>query len=1326
MASRTRAIGFKRHAKQRSMWLGSKLVTPIKIWALDETKIFKETNITASEALLKTIDELFVNAEDRVFVTSNYTAEKGGPTTRIDFKYNVKTGELIVENDGQGFSIHKMEKDDLDEERMDLLGKNSVLVSCMSEMSGTNFQDKENKDRVTGGINGLGIKLVNIHSKKFEVETVDAIRKKKVTVTFRDQMEKVPDDVKPVDYKKKAFTKITYKPDYELLCKIDENKTDPDWYNKERGNDIMKYVEMRAYQTAAFIASIDYRYDGSKRINHKRKVKVYFNDTLIKIDSLDDFMAMFGIKDMATVTLGTGIKHTDKKTLIKFPWTVGIGDSSSCFEHGKQKAEFMSLINGVYASEGGSHINFLYNKLWEHFEPRITRLIGKKSSTKFTESSFKNMIFLFDCRQIPIANFKDQTKSKLTLGAAHLKEIKALYDFPKAFIDKVWKFIKETIELTVLQTKTSKKKGRVKKMKHAEQLGKGSKIMYCEGDSAAKTCDDIINYIGGYKKWGLFIGKGVPPNALKETTEILKGKIRYLKKTSKLENNEIFTRLIQAIGLDFACDYYYGPTDPKNSKEKLDSKRRKKGDADYEKLNYQEMVVAVDQDHDGKGQIFGIIIIFIWRFWPELIKRGFIKRINTPIIRVYCPKNIVKEFYTDKEFINWKRVTFDTGDVTEDVKNIPAEYKAEYYKGLATHTPEEVENMATHFKKHLYTYTYDDLADRYLNIMYGKDADERKKILGNFKLKEYDQDLLKHHKIMISDQLRNDTKAYQLDAGRRQLPHCLDGQKPVQRKLLCYGRKIGNKKAKVYIIASGAAKKMCYAHGDASINGALIKMAQIFTGTNQLPLYLPISNNFGSRNKGTDAKYSGQPRYISTVPNVRLIDALFPPEDDWMLEYEYEDGKQVEPSSYIPIVPLSILETTSNPSVGWKIDVFARDFNTILKLTRNMINGKLKESESKKSETKKSETKKSGSKTSGSKTSGSKTSGSKTPKHSDLSDLKLFKPELKEGMRYAVGFKGSKSGGSETIIGSCKYDKATNTVIVTQLPPREWTHNYICKLLGLDDEENPKISKKGVANKNANKEYIKSILDRSKQDDVEIHIKLTDGAYSEIKKGWGKPDEDLSPLEDYLNLRTLQRPLINMMTSKDGVKEFQSYMEVMKYWYVEREKLYKVRIERNKLLLEYRIIYYKNMQKFIDMDGKKEISIYRKSREVQDGILSDNKFIKINKTNLLTPKYIKLENLKKMIFEENASYEYIYGINFNMTSKEEIKKWQEKIDDAEKKLEELKNTTAKKLWLEDLDKLEKIVDLGQKTKWTYGHKKHKFETGDTSAHKDKSKDEESE
>ena len=53
-------------------------------------------------------------------------------------------------------------------------------------LTGSNFDDEEKK--TTGGRNGLGAKLTNIFSKKFTIESVDSINKKKIKIEWNNNM----------------------------------------------------------------------------------------------------------------------------------------------------------------------------------------------------------------------------------------------------------------------------------------------------------------------------------------------------------------------------------------------------------------------------------------------------------------------------------------------------------------------------------------------------------------------------------------------------------------------------------------------------------------------------------------------------------------------------------------------------------------------------------------------------------------------------------------------------------------------------------------------------------------------------------------------------------------------------------------------------------------------------------------------------------------------------------------------------------------------------------------------------------------------------------
>ena len=64
-------------------------------------------------------------------------------------------------------------------------------------------------------------------------------------------------------------------------------------------------------------------------------------------------------------------------------------------------------------------------------------------------------------------------------------------------------------------------------------------------------------------------------------------------------------------------------------------------------------------------------------------------------------------------------------------------------------------------------------------------------------------------------------------------------------------------------------------------------------------------------------------------------------EDEYILEYEMEDGERYEPKYYVPIIPYVLCETNELPATGWSISVQARDIKAIFKNARAMIEGKI-------------------------------------------------------------------------------------------------------------------------------------------------------------------------------------------------------------------------------------------------------------------------------------------------------------------------------------------------------------------------------------------------
>ena len=57
-----------------------------------------------------------------------------------------------------------------------------------------------------------------------------------------------------------------------------------------------------------------------------------------------------------------------------------------------------------------------------------------------------------------------------------------------------------------------------------------------------------------------------------------------------------------------------------------------------EQLSYGNITVIVDQDSDGVGNIFSLLMSHVHLFWPELFDLNFVYRLNTPIIRAFPKK----------------------------------------------------------------------------------------------------------------------------------------------------------------------------------------------------------------------------------------------------------------------------------------------------------------------------------------------------------------------------------------------------------------------------------------------------------------------------------------------------------------------------------------------------------------------------------------------------------------------------------------------------------------------------------------------------------------
>jgi len=1289
---------FKEHAKTKGMWAGSQLNSEHEIY-VKENDTFVKKKLVYSPAMFKYYDEIMVNMIDQQVRCANAPAEYGGQVTEFDISFDEKTGIASFRNNGPGIPIEK---------RDDLGGKYSVEGVITKEFGGSNHDG--NPDGVTGGINGVGMKIVVANSEYFEIETVDKKRKlyyKQICRNGMDIIEKptVIDLSDAKQYKtmttrdRVSHTTVSFKLDFKNVCRDVANAPNPDWYSMENAQIISSLIQFRAYQLAIFLNTIRYRGFLGERLDYS-EVKVIFNGKPISAGkNLESFAKLFGFAECVSQT----IEHE------KFPWVICFADSvSKNAEWGDTDPktlmdsldeENMSIINGIYVSLKSNHLSPIVNQLVTELQPKAESAL----KMTFTKESFKKLLLklvtIFDCRNVPVAQlFNSQTKDTISLSTKLLKEWAKEYILLPKTIASVWKMIEPKMSymlLTQKETKTRKSK-HIRKYVAAKFAGtkKSALCSLCvpEGDSAAKPIEDILKsekYGLGMDYYGMYNIQGVPPNALKETNTKVVGNKTIILSSVQLQKNISFQGLVDALNLNYEYTYYTGE----------DKKRQAQGDKEFATLNYSSIIAAVDQDLDGIGQIFSLIIVFIARFWPHLMARGFVKRFATPIIRVYENSGKVHEYFSQIEFEQsgfFENNSISNGaeedggfaaeqdDEGTEQNNLGGgaaqkKFKVKYYKGLATHSAAEVQHMGRTFKNNIFTYVWDDEAEKYMEVYFGKDADKRKDVLSHPVNIRYDEAMYRERKIKCSEHFRIEAHAQKLDFISRKLKHTLDGMIPVQRMAFAGARKAFKNSSvprKVYQITGRVTTEMCYEHGDTSMNDTITKMAQNHTGACFMPLFSAISAGFGDRRqeRGT----AGSARYIETTLNYRLTNLLFPPEDDWLLEYEYKEGRQCEPKFYVGIVPYSLLESLNTPAAGWSITTWSRDFKFVIGEIRNMIKYNY-------------------------------------PNPAGKPCTMRGQYWKQEGMHMEYYVYGAKKV-NEVCVGS--YDVIDDThIIIRQLPPQVWSKAYVNNLIGIDNDTGSDTNKLGK--KLEKDQFVKSAQDMTCDDIVKIHIELIPGALEQINQNYGNPY--LDPIEDYFGLAKPLNANLNMLIEDGSVRSFENYEDIMSYWYEHRKRLYIARLERQKLLLQYKIDYWENVYRFIDLDSKKAISIDKLPDEKRIAILETTKFVKFNKSKLFTPSYVTAEKLHNYIYGEGASYNYIDNITVGQKSKKSFEALGQKIAELKTEYAKLMSTTFKELWLEELTALEKVVDLGLRTNWLYTTKQLQFVTEDSTTTTTKTK-----
>ena len=1313
---------WEEHVAKKGMWAGA--VTKVTIEGLQGLFNGKLEGIynDHTPAFLKSIDEGLVNITDH-FYRCNATDHK---VTYIIVVFSKDDGRISLENDGPGIPIKENKK-------LSLIEKRPIYIPEMSFtkiFSGSNMTKKA--DSVTGGINGVGAKIIVVNSLETTLETIDTRSDvgKRYTQTFRRPDKKLqidPPKIEGISKGTSSKTKLTFLPAYKRLGYSQ--------FGADEYKDIDAWLKLRLMQVAAYVGS---------------KVKITYNGEPIvaSVESLAKLMVLNIIKDetdgkdkksktkegtnkeekkdtdkvsdfpFEQARQGSVIMHdvltSDLPLLKQYPWRIAIAISPNI-----TKFNHMSIVNGVVCRKG-THVTVVKKIINEAVSAKL-KIICKDKDKKTSVKDTCNHINIVVSAPIPGAEWTGQRKDELQMKESAINS----FVFSKSFSDKLTSVIADI----VLKSNPKRVKVEYEKYTAPTGKGKGNMLFAVEGDSANKMIRAGLQMrkegIPSFEKCGIFSLQGVIMNAMKETTEYsLDGAVENKKSKGKSKEDS-------KSGSE--SDENDGDDDPENPKILIQSDRLKANKTlqalisilklDYNKkytsldgLPFSSLVGCVDQDLDGSGKILPLLVVCIFMFWPELVQLGFIKRLMTPLVRVFekgNPDNLIREFYYESEFKKWiaEEVPSYGTEVDDSAENADVDADADadskgdssleseetkeskpgksgnggkydivYYKGLARHEDADIKRMFGNFDANLYTLTMQDAERELFRVYFGNDTMPRKIALKtpvNFPTLDELRAMQKSRELPCKVLLDVDTKAYKLDDIQRKIPSIVDGLNRSRRKILTGAIKrfaTDNKPIKVFAFGGYVVYHVGYHQGDASLNRTIITMAQKHTSSRQYPLLLGrgyTGSRLGTTN--ADGVDLASARYVDVCMNTKLVRTLFPLEDRYILPYNFTDGERVEPQWFAPILPYALMDLGQLPSEGWKYKGISIHVDDIIGVVRTIIDG----------------------------------SDPALIEYIAKPDMKLLHAlEKKYPLRLHVhGFKGEfkQIGEKMYCIGNYHHTEGEDVIYVREIP----VDITISKFMSvLKSEKRAK--------------YIEEVHNRS-NDGIDIVVSFKKGALEEIARDYG--NSDLDCYEDFLKLARSVTPNLNYVNHNGAVIELgHSYLGVILHWFPIRQQLYAVRINREIIILRLKLLELEYIQRYIkeyNMPGNEIKANKYKDEEVMSRILEEKKYIKLDSGLIHSPKYTPTEDLERLATKgPRIGHEYIFNLKERQKTEQAQGRNDKKMRDMQVELEELmrhlndKPFAGAKLWKAEIDALYEVIKSGLDTNWTYRAGGKKKESGE--------------
>jgi DNA topoisomerase-2 len=165
----------------------------------------------------------------------------------------------------------------------------------------------------------------------------------------------------------------------------------------------------------------------------------------------------------------------------------------------------------------------------------------------------------------------------------------------------------------------------------------------------------------------------------------------------------------------------------------------------------------------------------------------------------------------------------------------------------------------------------------------------------------------------------------------RAIPSFVDGLKPVQRKIVATAIQHAKKLINVEALAGAMKHNFKYHHGPDSANAAIVNMNQKFQ---QAMPYLEADGQFGYLYDHA----ASAPRYLDT--KVSKWTELVLKHDMDLLNNNYEEGTRLEPITYLPVLPMLLINGNDGIAVGFSTTFTNRNPLEVAYATREYLKTK--------------------------------------------------------------------------------------------------------------------------------------------------------------------------------------------------------------------------------------------------------------------------------------------------------------------------------------------------------------------------------------------------